>query len=63
MIPRCSLRIGVHVAQERFLMDAPVSEDIALGVLSEGIDYDRIHNASRIGPIDGASMTSKGAYD
>ena len=52
MIPRCSFRIGAHIALECFLTDAAVSENIALGMLPEGIDHDRIHNASRIAKID-----------
>lgn len=52
MIPRYSLRIGAHVAQESLLTDAHVSEDIALGMLPECINYSRVHNASRIAQID-----------
>ena len=41
-----------YVPQDIFLTDAPVAENIALGVLPEAIDHDRISKAGRIARID-----------
>jgi ABC-type multidrug transport system fused ATPase/permease subunit len=41
-----------YVPQDIFLTDAPVSENIALGVPPEAIDHERIRRAARIARID-----------
>jgi ABC-type multidrug transport system fused ATPase/permease subunit len=41
-----------YVPQDIFLTDAPVSENIALGVLPADIDFERISKAARIARID-----------
>ena len=41
-----------YVPQDIFLTDAPVIENIALGVQPEAIDQERIHRAARIARID-----------
>jgi ATP-binding cassette, subfamily B, bacterial PglK len=41
-----------YVPQDIFLMDAPVAENIALGVPPKGIDFERIHKVARIAQID-----------
>ena len=41
-----------YVPQDIFLTDAPVAENIALGIVPEEIDMDRLHRAARIARID-----------
>lgn len=41
-----------YVPQDIFLTDAPVSENIALGVVPDAIDHERIRNAAQIARID-----------
>lgn len=41
-----------YVPQDIFLTDAPVAENIALGVAAAEIDTDRLHRAARIARID-----------
>lgn len=41
-----------YVPQDIFLTDAPVAENIALGVSTEDIDTDRVRSAARIARID-----------
>jgi ABC-type multidrug transport system fused ATPase/permease subunit len=41
-----------YVPQDIFLTDAPVAENIALGVLPDAIDHERIRKAARIARID-----------
>jgi ABC-type multidrug transport system fused ATPase/permease subunit len=41
-----------YVPQDIFLMDAPVAENIALGVPPKDIDFERVHKAARIARID-----------
>lgn len=41
-----------YVPQDIFLTDAPVAENIALGVLPKAIDHERISRAARIARID-----------
>jgi ABC-type multidrug transport system fused ATPase/permease subunit len=41
-----------YVPQDIFLTDAPVAENIALGVVPDAIDHERIRKAARIARID-----------
>jgi ABC-type multidrug transport system fused ATPase/permease subunit len=41
-----------YVPQDIFLVDAPVAENIALGMSRKGIDFERIHEVARIARID-----------
>lgn len=41
-----------YVPQDIFLTDAPVSENIALGVVPDAIDQERVRNAAKIARID-----------
>lgn len=41
-----------YVPQDIFLTDAPVAENIALGIPPAAIDHERIHKAARIARID-----------
>jgi ABC-type multidrug transport system fused ATPase/permease subunit len=41
-----------YVPQDIFLIDAPVTENIALGIAPAEIDTDRLHRAARIARID-----------
>jgi ABC-type multidrug transport system fused ATPase/permease subunit len=41
-----------YVPQDIFLTDAPIAQNIALGVPPEDIDLDRVHHAARIARID-----------
>ena len=41
-----------YVPQDIFLTDAPVSENIALGLPPKDIDFERVHKAARIARID-----------
>ena len=49
---RAWMRTAGYVPQDIFLTDAPVSENIALGVPAETIDHERVRNAARIARID-----------
>lgn len=42
-----------YVPQDIFLTDAPIAENIALGIDPQEIDYARMHKAARIAQIDG----------
>lgn len=48
---RAWMRSVGYVPQDIFLTDAPVAENIALGVLPTEIDTDRLHRAARIARI------------
>ncbi|MBC7286092.1 ABC transporter ATP-binding protein, partial [Hoeflea sp.] len=50
------LSVG-YVPQDIFLTDAPISENIALGVPPDVIDHERVRQAARIARIDSFIMT------
>lgn len=55
-------RIG-YVAQEIFLIDATVAENIALGVPKEQIDYQKLVESARLANIYDFVMSSSGGFD